>query len=107
MAIQTRSSAGFQALTGDLLSPKRLPLLKNRTARLRRASVAYFARRTFQPYPGSGPNKTTRLLATLSLIRLDRGAALWRTPTVTANDTPLLTSMQGFRACIRYSRQQD
>ena len=30
-------------------------------------------------------------ILTLSLIRLDRGTALWRTPTVAANDTPLLT----------------
>ena len=30
-------------------------------------------------------------ILTLSLIRLDRGTASWRTPTVAANDTPLLT----------------
>ena len=32
-------------------------------------------------------------ILTLSLIQLDCGTALWRTPTVAANDTPLLTSM--------------
>ena len=32
-------------------------------------------------------------ILTLSLIRLDRGTASWRTPTVAANDTPLLTQM--------------
>ena len=30
-------------------------------------------------------------ILTLSLIRLDRGTASWRMPTVAANDTPLLT----------------
>ena len=30
-------------------------------------------------------------ILTLSLIRLDRGTALWRTPTVAADDTLLLT----------------
>ena len=31
-------------------------------------------------------------IPTLSLIWLDRGTASWRTPTVAANNTPLLTS---------------
>ena len=31
-------------------------------------------------------------ILTLSLIRLDRGTASWRMPTVAANDTPLLTT---------------
>ena len=30
-------------------------------------------------------------ILTLSLIQLDRGTALWRTPTMAADNTPLLT----------------
>ena len=32
-------------------------------------------------------------ILTLSLIRLDRGTAAWRMPTVAADDTPLLTRL--------------
>ena len=32
-------------------------------------------------------------ILTLSLIWLDRGTALWRTSTVAADDTPLLTAV--------------
>ena len=36
-------------------------------------------------------------ILTLSLIQLDCGTALWRTPTVAADDTPLLTEARQAR----------
>ena len=43
-------------------------------------------------------------ILTLSLIRLDRGTASWRTPTVAANDTPLLTGREKEAESARASR---
>ena len=43
-------------------------------------------------------------ILTLSLIRLDRGTALWRTPTVAANDTPLLTQIMSTGVCFEYDQ---